>query len=135
MVDSGDTAVKLVETWLEQHVFAGIDLPLRSLTALNVSYVDLILLHGASHRGEGKCDAAACEKDRGQWKAYQEMYVVQRPRSAVDKQRERYASLSLRTESTRGVQEARRRSEPSLRRTEMIRGPRRRRSEPSSRCM
>jgi diketogulonate reductase-like aldo/keto reductase len=44
------------------------------LADLQVDYVDLILLHGASHRGQGTCDAAACEKDRGQWKAYQDMY-------------------------------------------------------------
>jgi diketogulonate reductase-like aldo/keto reductase len=44
------------------------------LKDLGVDYVDLILLHGASHRGEGKCDAAACTKDLGQWKAYQDMY-------------------------------------------------------------
>jgi diketogulonate reductase-like aldo/keto reductase len=39
-----------------------------------MDYVDLMLIHGASHRGTGKCDAAACTKDRGQWKAYQELY-------------------------------------------------------------
>jgi len=44
------------------------------LKDLAVDYVDLILLHGASHRGKGKCDASACAKDRGQWKAYQDMY-------------------------------------------------------------
>ena len=44
------------------------------LEALKLDYVDLMLLHGPAHRGSGKCDAAACEKDRGQWKAYQELY-------------------------------------------------------------
>ena len=44
------------------------------LKALKVDYVDLMLLHGPAHRGKGSCDAGACEKDRGQWKAYQEMY-------------------------------------------------------------
>eukprot|EP00935_MAST-01C_sp_MAST-1C-sp1_P002049 g2049.t1 len=44
------------------------------LKDLGVDYVDLILLHGASHRGKGSCDAAACTKDLGQWKAYQDMY-------------------------------------------------------------
>ena len=44
------------------------------LVALQLDHVDLMLLHGPAHRGTGSCDAAACEKDRGQWKAYQELY-------------------------------------------------------------
>ena len=55
MVDSGDTAVKLVETWLEQHVFAGIDLPLRSLTALNACAQ--LADGGADHGGAGRAPA------------------------------------------------------------------------------
>ena len=47
---------------------------LGDLEALGMDYVDLILLHGASHHGAGKCEAAACAKDLGQWKAYQELY-------------------------------------------------------------
>merc|ERR1740117_1642482 len=39
---------------------------------LKLDYVDLILLHGASHRGQGPCDQGACDADRGQWKAYEE---------------------------------------------------------------
>jgi len=41
---------------------------------LKLDYVDLILLHGASHRGQGPCDQGACDADRGQWKAYEELY-------------------------------------------------------------
>jgi len=44
------------------------------LKALQLDYVDLMLLHGPGHRGAGKCDAKTCEKDRGQWKAYQDLY-------------------------------------------------------------
>jgi diketogulonate reductase-like aldo/keto reductase len=44
------------------------------LKALQLDHVDLMLLHGPAHRGKGKCDAAACSKDRGQWKAYQDLY-------------------------------------------------------------
>ena len=41
---------------------------------LGVDYVDLILLHGPSHLGQGTCSASSCEKDLGQWAAYEEMY-------------------------------------------------------------
>lgn len=44
------------------------------LAALGVDYVDLILLHGASHRGAGACDAKACAADAEQWAVYEEMY-------------------------------------------------------------
>lgn len=43
-------------------------------TDLGVDYIDLILLHGPSHRGQGPCDPAACEADAGQWTAYEELY-------------------------------------------------------------
>ena len=48
---------------------ADVMLQIFSVLDLGVDYVDLILLHGASHRGEGKCDAAACTKDLGQCKS------------------------------------------------------------------
>jgi predicted oxidoreductase len=41
---------------------------------LAVDYVDLILLHGPSHRGAGECDQGVCDADAGQWRAYEEMY-------------------------------------------------------------
>eukprot|EP00937_MAST-01D_sp_MAST-1D-sp2_P007434 g7434.t1 len=44
------------------------------LEQLGVDYVDLILLHGASHRGAGKCDAKACAADAEQWQVYEDMY-------------------------------------------------------------
>ena len=44
------------------------------LAALQLDYVDLILLHGASHRGAGKCDAKACAADAEQWRAYERFY-------------------------------------------------------------
>lgn len=49
---------------------------LGDLKDLNLEYVDLILLHGASHRGAGKCEAASCTKDLGQWKAYEKLYKM-----------------------------------------------------------
>jgi len=51
------------------------------LKALNVSYVDLILLHGASHRGPGVCDAAACAADAEQWAAYTAIYKAGKARA------------------------------------------------------
>lgn len=39
---------------------------LGDLKDLGLDYVDLILLHGASHHGAGKCEAPACAKDLGQ---------------------------------------------------------------------
>lgn len=46
----------------------------KDLEDLQVDYVDLILLHGPSHRGEGKCDADVCAADAEQWAVYEEMY-------------------------------------------------------------
>lgn len=54
-----------------QQAQSDIDLDLKNL---GLDYVDLILLHGPSHSGSGKCDASACEKDRGQWAAYEAAY-------------------------------------------------------------
>lgn len=51
------------------------------LQQLNVSYVDLILLHGASHRGPGSCDAAVCAADAEQWRAYTEIYKAGKARA------------------------------------------------------
>jgi diketogulonate reductase-like aldo/keto reductase len=45
------------------------------LALLAVDYVDLILLHGPSHRGAGSCDENVCDEDLGQWQAYEEMYA------------------------------------------------------------
>ena len=45
----------------------------RSLSDLGLDYVDLILLHGPSSHG-ATCDKFACEKDIGQWKAYEALY-------------------------------------------------------------
>ena len=41
---------------------------LQDLSDLGLDYVDLILLHGASHHGKGACAKPACTKDLGQWK-------------------------------------------------------------------
>ena len=47
---------------------------LQDLSDLGLDYVDLILLHGASHHGHGACAKPACTKDLGQWKAYEKLY-------------------------------------------------------------
>lgn len=39
---------------------------LGDLSDLGLDHVDLILLHGPSHRGAGTCDKASCTKDLGQ---------------------------------------------------------------------
>jgi diketogulonate reductase-like aldo/keto reductase len=51
------------------------------LKNLGLDQVDLILLHGPSHMGRGKCDANACDKDRGQWAAYEAAYKAGKARA------------------------------------------------------
>ena len=46
-----------------------------------MDYVDLILLHGPATGGGDKCDAAACAKDLGQWKAYEKLYKAGKARA------------------------------------------------------
>lgn len=49
---------------------------LGDLNDLGLDYVDLILLHGPSHTGPGSCNAFSCEKDKGQWAAYEKLYAA-----------------------------------------------------------
>lgn len=45
------------------------------LQQLDVDHIDLLLIHGANHHGDGSCGALACELNVAQWKVYEE-YVA-----------------------------------------------------------
>lgn len=51
------------------------------LSALQMDYVDLVLVHGTSGDRDSACDADACELDYAQWQAYEEFYAQNKTRA------------------------------------------------------
>jgi len=51
------------------------------LQQLNVKQIDLLLLHGANHHGQGSCGELACRLNIAQWKVYEEYYAAGKVRA------------------------------------------------------
>jgi len=51
------------------------------LAQLDIEQIDLLLLHGANHNGQGPCDDAACQLNVAQWKVYESFYKAGKARA------------------------------------------------------